>query len=130
MLKAYIRLTKPGIIFGNGLTTLAGFFLAAKGNIHVALLLATVTGVSFNIASACVFNNYIDRGIDAEMGRTKSRALVTGSISARAAIIFAVILGIIGLTILGVFTNVLTFFAVIMGILFYVVIYSTMKRFS
>ncbi len=130
MLKAYTKLTKPGILFGNGITTLAGFFLAAKGHIHIGLLLATVTGVSLGIASACVFNNCIDRGIDSAMARTKSRALVTGIVSPQAAIIFAVVLGMIGLTILGVFTNGLTVFAEIVGIFFYVVLYTTLKRYS
>jgi heme o synthase len=129
-IKAYSKLAKPGIIMGNGITTLAGFFLAAKGNIHVALLLATFTGVSLGIASACVFNNCIDRGIDSVMKRTRSRALVTGIVSPRDAIIFAVLMGIVGLTILGVFTNALTLFAEIVGIVVYVGVYSTSKRFS
>jgi heme o synthase len=128
--KAYIRLTKPGILFGNGITTLAGFFLAAKGHIHLGLLFATVVGVSLGIASACVCNNCLDRGIDATMQRTQSRALVTGIVSPRSAMIFAVMLGILGLTLLGVFTNALTFFIEIVGIIFYVGIYTQLKRFS
>ncbi|MFI8039695.1 protoheme IX farnesyltransferase, partial [Acinetobacter baumannii] len=33
MLKKYLFLTKPGILFGNFITTLGGFFLAAQGSI-------------------------------------------------------------------------------------------------
>jgi heme o synthase len=129
-LTAYFKLTKPGIIVGNGITTLAGFFLAAKDDIHVALLVATVAGVSLVIASACVLNNCIDMGIDAKMMRTQSRSLVTGAASAYSAAIFAGLLGMLGFTILGIFTNVLTMLAGIVGVFFYVSIYTLVKRFS
>ncbi|MCA4290084.1 hypothetical protein LDX74_16955, partial [Acinetobacter baumannii] len=32
MLKKYLFLTKPGILFGNFITTLGGFFLAPQGS--------------------------------------------------------------------------------------------------
>ena len=105
MFKSYLSLTKPGIIFGNVITAIGGFFLAAKGNIDIGLLLATLVGLSFVIASACVFNNYIDRDIDIKMKRTKNRALVKHIISGRNAIIFANLLGIVGAFTLYFFTN-------------------------
>ena len=82
------------------------------------------------IASACVFNNCIDMGIDAKMKRTQSRSLVTGAASPYAAAIFAALLGMLGFTILGVFTNVLTVLAGIVGVFFYVSMYTMVKRLS
>ena len=68
MLKSYLSITKPGIIFGNLISVAAGFFLAAKTeSVSVALLLATLTGVGLVIASGCVVNNIFDRDIDQKM---------------------------------------------------------------
>ena len=59
--KNYLILTKPGIIFGNLVTATAGFTLASRKNLQVSLFLSMLIGLSFVIASACIFNNYIDR---------------------------------------------------------------------
>ena len=77
----YYLMTKPGIIMGNLLTVAAGFLLASKGLVNGWLFLATLAGLAFIIASACVFNNYIDRQMDKKMERTKNRALASGLIS-------------------------------------------------
>ncbi len=124
MIKNYYTLTKPGIIYGNAITALGGFFLASSGVIDLSLLLATIVGLSLIIASSCVFNNYIDRDIDGHMDRTKWRALVQGTISVRHAIIFAVILGLLGTGILYFYTNTLALLAGLTGAFFYVVVYS------
>ncbi|NLA03831.1 hypothetical protein GTA07_29730 [Rhodococcus hoagii] len=49
--KHFIQITKPGIIFGNVLSVAGGFFLAAKGHVDFALLLAVVVGTSLVVAS-------------------------------------------------------------------------------
>ena len=128
MLKEYYYLTKPGIIYGNAITTTAGFFLASKGDFDFGLFLATLAGISLVIASGCVFNNYIDREIDAKMERTKNRALVKGTIPGGSAIIFGIILGILGFSILAKYTNLLTVEVALVGIFAYVVLYGIAKR--
>jgi protoheme IX farnesyltransferase len=130
MINNYYKLTKPGIIYGNAITTIAGFFLASQGRVDFKLLLAALLGISLVIASGCVFNNYIDRHIDALMERTKNRALVTGAVSNRSAIIFGTILGIIGFSTLYLRTNTLTAFVAFIGFFFYVVLYGWTKRIS
>jgi protoheme IX farnesyltransferase len=90
--------------------------------------LVTLIGLSFVIASACVFNNYIDRGIDEKMARTKNRALVRKLISPRSAIIYGTILGLIGTLILFLYTNPLATFLALTGFFFYVVVYGIWKR--
>jgi protoheme IX farnesyltransferase len=125
-LRTYYRLTKPGIIYGNVMTTLAGFLFAgtwSRGSFDIVLLLATVCGTSLVIASACVANNYIDQDIDRTMERTKKRALVMGDISGRSAIIFSIVLGITGFGLLLGLVNVLTAAAGAVAFIFYVVLY-------
>jgi protoheme IX farnesyltransferase len=67
LLKQYLNLAKPGIVFGNLISVTGGFFLASRGDADLALFFATALGVSLVIASGCVFNNYIDRDIDQKM---------------------------------------------------------------
>jgi len=128
MFKRYYYLTKPGIIYGNSLSVIAGFFLASKGLFHPLLFLATLVGIGLVMASGCVFNNYIDRDIDEKMERTKKRALVTNKISVKNALIFGTVLGIVGFGLLLYFTNVLTAFVAFIGFFFYVIVYTFSKR--
>ncbi len=100
MLKRYLLVTKPGIIFGNLISVVGGFFLASKGDLQLDIFLATLTGVSLVIASGCVFNNYIDRDIDCLMERTRNRVLVQGLIGSRATLGYATGLGVVGVVLL------------------------------
>jgi heme o synthase len=120
-------LTKPGIIFGNAITAIGGFALASKEYFDLWLFFAAIIGLSLLIASACVFNNYIDRNMDKIMVRTKNRALARGVISIRNAIIFACILGLLGLLLLILYTNLLTTFMALFGFFTYVILYSLSK---
>lgn len=128
--KTYCLLTKPGIIFGNAITTAGGFALASRGHIDVWLFLVTLVGLSLVIASACVFNNYIDRNADEKMTRTQNRPLVKGLISARGAMAFAIVLGSIGTLLLAVFANLLAVLIALFGFFVYVILYSFSKYHS
>jgi protoheme IX farnesyltransferase len=127
MIKTYFMLTKPGIIFGNVVTMVGGFALASKGHFNFWLFLATLVGLSCIIASACVFNNYIDRTADEKMIRTRNRALVKGLVSERNALAFATFLGFVGSFVLASCTNLLTLFMALVGYFVYVVLYSFSK---
>jgi protoheme IX farnesyltransferase len=127
MIRTYYLLTKPGIIMGNLITTVSGFALASRGHIDGWLFLATLLGLGSVIASACVFNNYIDRDLDRKMARTKHRALVMGLISGRHAIYFAILLGIVGFFTLILYTNLLAVSVAAVGFIVYVGLYSFWK---
>ena len=82
--KLFFDLFKLRIGFAIGLTALAGA-LAVPGQRaaawQVAILVACVIAAS---ASAGAFNQYVERDLDARMGRTRGRAFVTGRLQARA----------------------------------------------
>jgi protoheme IX farnesyltransferase len=132
MLRSYYELTKPGIIYGNVLNAMAGFLLATSvlRQFDGWLLLATISGICLVIAAACVYNNYLDRGIDIHMARTKKRALVTGDIATWQALTYATILGTLGFTLLGLFTNRSVVFLGLLAMIMYVVVYGFAKRHS
>ncbi|WP_348666405.1 heme o synthase [Arsenophonus symbiont of Ornithomya chloropus] len=129
MLKEYLQVIKPGIILGNLISVIGGFLLASKGNINYFLFINTLLGVSLIVASACVFNNYIDRDIDKIMERTKNRLFTKKIINIKKYLIYASILGISGIILLYINTNILSVVFSIIGFIIYVFIYSLyMKR--
>lgn len=128
MLKTYLLLTKPGIVVSNAFAAVAGFALGAKGEVMPGLFAATVAGLALIIASACIFNNYIDRDIDRKMARTKRRPLVTGSISGFQALGLAVLLLLFGSWLIGNFANSLALGVALFGFFMYVVVYGYAKR--
>jgi protoheme IX farnesyltransferase len=124
LLKQYLNLAKPGIVFGNLISVTGGFFLASRGDANLALYFATALGVSLVIASGCVFNNYIDRDIDQKMERTRNRVLAQGLVSPVHAIVYAFALGVAGVAVLYAATNTLAVMLVLMGFVVYVGLYS------
>lgn len=128
LIKNYYQLTKPGIIYGNLLTTSAGFFLASKSNIDFSLFCSLLSGTALVIASGCVLNNIIDLEIDRTMARTKIRPLVQNSISVKSAFLFGIVLGFTGFLLLFLFTNFLTLIAGLVGYIFYLGVYSYWKK--
>ncbi|MFP1829063.1 heme o synthase [Lonsdalea quercina] len=131
MIKQYLQVTKPGIIFGNLISVIGGFLLAANGSIDYPLFIATLLGVSLVVASGCVFNNVIDRDIDKKMERTKNRVLVRGLISLKVTLAYAALLGIAGFALLYVAANPLAMWLAVIGFIVYVGVYSLyMKRHS
>jgi protoheme IX farnesyltransferase len=121
---------KPGIIYGNLITAIGGFLLASKDHVDIGLMIFTLLGTSLIIGSACVFNNYIDRGIDIKMDRTKKRALVSGLIKPTDALVFGLIIGLVGLLILIFYTNGLVVLIGSLAFIIYVVFYGISKRHS
>jgi len=123
-IRKYILVTKPGIIFGNLISVTGGFFLASKGQVDIAVLLATMISVSMVVASACVFNNCFDRDMDRKMIRTRNRVLARGVMSPKVAIVYASLLGATGTALLFTTTNMLCVAIVLTGFIIYAGIYS------
>lgn len=129
MIKRYLQVTKPGIIFGNLISVIGGFLLASRGSIDYSLFCVAIIGVSLVVASGCVFNNVIDRDIDGKMERTRNRVLVKGLIPIKISLVYATMLGIAGLALLYFGANPLAMWLAVLGFVVYVGIYSLyMKR--
>lgn len=128
--KHYYYLTKPGIIYGNLLTAAAGYLLGSRWHIQRLSFFGLLIGTSLVIGSACVFNNYLDRGIDAKMKRTKRRALVSGAVSNGQALAYGVVLGVVGVSALIACTNRLTLSVGLVAFVDYVWLYGWSKRHS
>jgi protoheme IX farnesyltransferase len=125
--RQYYRLIKPGEVYGNSLTALAGFVAGAHGKVLTARFPALLFGLALVMAGCLVINNWIDRDIDARMERTKSRALASGSIPVKNALMFAGVLLVAGFGLLTL-TNWVTELVVLAGLIDYVGLYSLAKR--
>jgi len=131
VIKKYLFVTKPGIVFGNLITATGGFLFAARGRIDIAALLPTVIGISLVVASGCVFNNCIDRNMDRKMARTRKRILAQGRMSPKAAVFYASLLCMAGIPMLWAATNMRAIGVVLAGLVIYVGLYSLyLKRHS
>lgn len=124
IIKEYCRLAKPGVLAGNVLTALAGYFLAvAHQPFRVMNFAAMGIGMTLVVGGACALNNYYDRDIDKKMARTKTRPSVVGSVSPRGMLIFSWSLFLVGTAILAFGTNWLTVATGVAGFFIYVWLY-------
>jgi protoheme IX farnesyltransferase len=130
LLKQYYILVKPGIVYGNAIACVGGYLLAAKNHIDSVTFASVFFGTALIIACGCVYNNYLDRGIDKKMSRTNKRPLVSGAISNRAALLFGTVLGLAGFSLLISGTNTVTVLLGVIGLVAYVILYGWSKRHS
>jgi heme o synthase len=129
--KAYISLTKPRIIELLLVTTVPTMVVAARGVPPVWLIVATLVGGTLAAGGANAINMYVDRDIDAIMHRTSRRPLVTGVVTPRSALAFAVSLEIAAFAELSLLVNVLSAVLAVAATLFYVFVYTLwLKRTS
>ena len=128
---AYVALTKPRIIELLLITTLPTMILAKGGLPDVWLMIATLLGGALAAGGANAINMYVDRDIDKLMHRTAKRPLVTGAITPRNALIFAVTLEVVAFVELWAWVNLLSAVLAVSATLFYVFIYTLwLKRTS
>ncbi len=102
-LAAYVRLARLDRPIGAWLLywpTPAGLALAGGLYMDWALVLWFVLGAFAMRSAGCVWNDIVDRDLDARVARTRARPIASGVISVRAALAFAVALALIGLLVL------------------------------
>ncbi len=127
-IQAYYQFVKPGIIYANLLTAVAGYLLASHLHIKPLVAAGLLVGLTLVIAGACASNNIMDRRIDTVMARTKKRALVAGTLSLPAAYSIAAAATLSGLLVLAVTQNKLTTLLAIVAWIDYVILYGWSKR--
>ena len=125
---AYVALTKPRIIELLLVTTVPVMFLAQRGLPSLWLVLATLVGGSLSAGSANTFNMVYDRDIDAKMGRTANRPLVTGEVSPTAATVFGMVLAAVSTVWLWLLVNPLSAMLSLGAIVLYAVGYTMILK--
>ena len=128
---AYVALTKPRIIELLLVTTVPTMIVAEQGMPSLWLMVCTVLGGTLAAGGANAINMVVDRDIDRLMERTKNRPLVTGAMSPRAALTFAIALEVVAFAFLWATVNLLSAVLAVAACLFYVFVYTLwLKRTS
>jgi protoheme IX farnesyltransferase len=109
-------------------TTVPALFLASNGIPKLSTTIATLLGGTLAAGSANAFNMVIESESDKLMARTASRPIITGQVSKRSALIFAVSIGIISLAIFLIFTTKLAAALTLFAIAFYVIGYTLLLK--
>jgi heme o synthase len=125
----YLELSKSRIVLMVLITTAAGF-LFAPGSVDPLLLLHTLIGTALVAAGTNALNQYVERGLDAKMHRTRSRPLPAGRITPRAALVFSSAIAVVGTIYLGVMVNMLTAALGAFTLTSYIFVYTPLKRVS
>ena len=127
--RSFYELTKPRVVMLIVFTSIVGTLLASTGMPPLDALIFGNLGVGMAAASAAVVNHVLDERIDAQMSRTKRRPLPTGKLSVRAALTFALVLGVLSMAILWFLVNPLTALLTFASLIGYAVIYTVwLKR--
>ncbi len=127
VLRAYAELTKPGVTRLVMITTAAGA-IAAPGAVDWRRFGWVMLGTTLVVASANSLNMYIERNGDAVMERTRGRPIPSGRISPRAAWVFGVLTGVVGLLIESFLLDWLTGLVAAVALTSYVLAYTPLKR--
>jgi protoheme IX farnesyltransferase len=125
---AYVALTKPRIITLLLITTVPAMVLAKRGLPSLWLIAATLAGGMLTAGSANAFNQYLERDIDEKMQRTRSRPLPARSVEPTRALVFAIVLGIVGFVWLWTVVNLLSALLAVAAIAFYVIVYTLLLK--
>jgi heme o synthase len=130
-LGAYVALTKPRIIELLLITTLPTMIVAQRGMPPAWLMAATLLGGALAAGGANAINMFVDRDIDKLMHRTRKRPLVTGAVTPRNALVFAITLEVVAFVELWGWVNLLSACLAVSATLFYVFVYTLwLKRTS
>ena len=127
--RLYLALTKPRVVALIVFTAIVGTLMSTPGLPPLRALLWGNLGIALAAASAATINHVLDRRIDAQMSRTRSRPLPTGGLNERQALTFAAVLGFVSMAVLGLLVNPLTAVLTFASLIGYAIIYTAwLKR--
>jgi len=124
----FYRLTKPRVVSLIVFTAVIGMFLAVPGAVPLQILLAATVGIALVAGAAAAMNCLVEQKIDAIMLRTSRRPLPRGELTSRETLVFAGIIGGIGLAVLHQWVNALTMWLTLATFVGYAVVYTVVLK--
>ena len=125
--RAYWELLKFRLSFLVAFSCAFGFVLASPSTNWNTLIMLFIGALLLSGASVAI-NQIIEKDLDKLMTRTMNRPLPTGRVSVNEAFIFALICFVLSISILLIFTNVLTTILSIVSMILYCFAYTPLKR--
>ncbi len=126
--RAFNELLKLRLSMLVAVSAVFGYAMAAGSSWNLVGLFAIGMGGLMITGASNALNQIIERGYDAEMDRTSGRPLPEGRLTVTEALIFAVLLGVAGVVLLGWMFNLPTALLGIIGLLSYAFVYTPLKR--
>ena len=120
----YLELCKPKVVALMVFTAIVGMLLADPANVDLLTLFFATVGIALVASSAAAINHVADSRIDAAMDRTKLRPLPSGSLDKTSVLMFAFLIGAIGMVLLIMQINVLTAVLTFLSLVGYAVVYT------
>lgn len=130
LVSSWVVLTKARIGTFVVLAAVTGGMLAGGGTQAFTAALEAALYIGLVAAASGVFNQVIERDVDARMPRTQNRPLVTGRIRVKDAIYVAALLAVVGTVGLAARFNLLTALCSLGTLLAYTLVYTPLKRFT
>ncbi len=97
-------LLKPGVMMLVVFSGIAGLMMA-PGQLHPFLEVLAIVSIALGSGAGAIINMWYDRDIDALMHRTRNRPIPAGRVSADDALVFAAMLSVMSVMLLGLSTN-------------------------
>jgi len=127
-LRQFFALTKPRVVSLIVFTAVIGMFLAVPGIPPAEPVLFGTIGIALVAGAAAAINCLVERKIDAVMQRTRRRPLPRGELTSRQALVFAGLVGGVGIWLLFRFVNPLTMWLTCATFVGYAVIYTVLLK--
>jgi protoheme IX farnesyltransferase len=126
--RAFYALTKPRVVSLIVFTAVIGMFLATPDMVAPQVLFAGTLGIALVAGAAAAINCLVEQNIDALMQRTRWRPLPRGELTTLQTLIFAGVIGGLGLWILAQFVNSLTMWLTLGTFVGYAVVYTLLLK--
>lgn len=120
------ELTKPRLSLLSILTGLVGYAIAPAA-FSWSVFIGLSLGMGLAAGSAATLNQWMEHDRDALMERTKDRPIPSGQISPRMALVFGILIGLIGLLLLQSLTNTLAMVLTALTLVSYLLVYTPSK---
>jgi heme o synthase len=127
-LKDFLALTKPFIVLLLLITTFGGLIVGAQAWPPLSIIFWTLLGGAMAAGGSAAINQYIDRDLDKLMRRTARRPLPARRLTPAEGLAFGAGLCLFSFYVLAVFTNLLAALLSVIGMFYYVWVYSILLK--
>ena len=127
-IRNFIALTKPRVVSLIVFCAVIGMFLATPDLPRAGVVFFATVGIALVAGAAAAINCLVEQKIDARMARTRRRPLPSGELTSAQTLVFATVLGGVGLFLLHRYVNALTMWLTLATFVGYAVIYTVVLK--
>ena len=123
----YFELTKPSVVWLIVMSTAVGFYLGSSGSLSLLLFAHTLLATALLAGGTGALNQWAERDLDARMRRTEQRPLPAGRLRPVPALVFGIVITLMGVVYLAIAVNLLSAVLGLLTTLSYLFLYTPLK---